>query len=322
MRITVSRSLGIPLVTQIRDQIVAAIAMGDLAVGDRLPTIRQLAQFLDINRNTVAQVYRLLEQDGYVATRGGGGTRVADDAATADAVRARALRQRVQDVLRDAEEHGFSSREFAEAAYYEAAQREVPRPVRVLVVDEYAGEMEFLLSTIASTLPGSTVRGVLLHELEVAAAEGRTADVANADFALVPFYCLERAAALLSEADLPVLAAGVGPSLASLRRISEIGDDDRVAIVCTEPTGPESMERSLQRAGVSFSTVRHGYVGQDDLSAIIAECDVLVASQGSAQLVRALVGRKPVIMYSTLVSDESLATIRSFASYVDRDRGR
>lgn len=322
MKITVSRTLAIPLTAQIRDQIVAAIAMGDLAPGDRLPAIRQLAEFLDINRNTVAQVYRLLEQGGYVQTRGGGGTRVADNSATADAVRARALRERVQGALRDAEDHGFSSQEFAEVAYYEAAQRDTTRPVRVLVVDEYAGEVEFLCSSIQSTLPGSTVHAVLLDELERAAADGRVADVANADFALVPFYCLERATALLSGADLPVLAAGIGPSLASLRRLGEIGTDDRVGIVCTEATGPDSMERSLQRAGVNLSAVRHAHVGQDDLADILADCDVIVASQGSAKRVRDLAGATSVIMYSTLLSDETLATVRSFASYVGRDRNR
>lgn len=322
MRITVSRSLGIPLATQIRDQIVAAIATGDLAPGDRLPTIRQLAEFLDLNRNTVAQVYRLLEQGGYVRTRRGGGTRVADNAATADAVRIGALRQRVQTALRDAEDHGFTSKEFAELAYYEAAQTQGAPPVRILVVDEYAGEVEFLCSTIGSTLPDSTVRGLLLHDLELAAAEGNIAEVANADFALVPFYSLERATGLLSEANLPVLAAGVGPSLASLRRISKIRAEDKVAIVCTEPTGPECMERSLRRAGIKFSAVRHGHIGEDDLSAVISECDVIIASHGSARVIQELAASTPVLMYSTLVSDESLATIRSFASYLGRDQTR
>lgn len=322
MRITVSRSLGIPLAAQIRDQIVAAIAMGDLSPGDRLPTIRQLAEFLDINRNTVAHVYRLLEQGGYVITRGGGGTRVADNSATADAVRARALRRIVQDALRDAESHGFGSREFAELAYYEASLRGTPRPVRVLVVDEYAGEVAFLCTTIESMLPGSSVQGVLLDELALATAEGRLADLALADFALVPFYSLERATALLSEVSLPILAAGVGPSLALLRRLGDLHANDRVAFVCTESTGPESMERSLQRAGVNFSAARHAHVGQDNVSAIISDCDVIVASQGSAKFVAKIANDKPVIMYSTLLTNESLATIRSFASYVDRGQSR
>ena len=76
---SVSRTLGVPLVTQIRDQILSAISVGDLRHGERLPTVRQLAGFLGINRNTVAQAYRLLENDGHIITRAGGGTTVAGD---------------------------------------------------------------------------------------------------------------------------------------------------------------------------------------------------------------------------------------------------
>jgi len=53
VHITVSRKIGVPLVTQIKDQVLSAISVGDLRPGDRLPTVRQLAEFLGINRNTV-----------------------------------------------------------------------------------------------------------------------------------------------------------------------------------------------------------------------------------------------------------------------------
>src|SRR5436305_1341597 len=63
-----------PLDAQLERSIRAAIATKRLRVGDRLPTVRQLAVDLRINANTVAKVYGELERAGVLETRRGVGT--------------------------------------------------------------------------------------------------------------------------------------------------------------------------------------------------------------------------------------------------------
>jgi GntR family transcriptional regulator len=63
-----------PLYYQLERSIRFAIATGKLGVGDKLPTVRQLAVDLRINANTVAKVYTELERSGVVETRRGVGT--------------------------------------------------------------------------------------------------------------------------------------------------------------------------------------------------------------------------------------------------------
>jgi GntR family transcriptional regulator len=65
---------GVPIYRQIMDQVVGAIATGALAVGDQLPTVRQLAVDLAINPNTVIRAYRELELQGALETQQGTGT--------------------------------------------------------------------------------------------------------------------------------------------------------------------------------------------------------------------------------------------------------
>jgi DNA-binding transcriptional regulator YhcF (GntR family) len=62
---------------QIVGQVQEAVATGRLAPGERLPTVRYLADELDIAPGTVARAYAELERLGVVVTEGARGTRVA-----------------------------------------------------------------------------------------------------------------------------------------------------------------------------------------------------------------------------------------------------
>lgn len=66
--------------TQLIDQIKGAVKGGDLEPGDALPSIRQLANDLDLNNKTVAKAFRLLERDNVIQTKGYRGTFVHPDA--------------------------------------------------------------------------------------------------------------------------------------------------------------------------------------------------------------------------------------------------
>ena len=59
-------SSDVPIYQQIRNQIVLGIADGRLAPGERLPTIRALAEESGINKMTVSKAYQLLKQEGYI----------------------------------------------------------------------------------------------------------------------------------------------------------------------------------------------------------------------------------------------------------------
>ncbi|GII05344.1 GntR family transcriptional regulator [Planobispora takensis] len=63
-----------PPYEQLRTQIAALIRTGGLAVGTRLPSIRQLARDLGLAAGTVARAYRELEAEGYLRGRAGQGT--------------------------------------------------------------------------------------------------------------------------------------------------------------------------------------------------------------------------------------------------------
>ena len=77
MIIEVDSGAAVPPYEQVRQQVTALVLGGTLAKGDRLPSIRQLANDLGLAGGTVARAYRELEADGVVSTNGRHGTVVA-----------------------------------------------------------------------------------------------------------------------------------------------------------------------------------------------------------------------------------------------------
>jgi GntR family transcriptional regulator len=66
----------VPLYEQIATRVRMAVAAGEYAAGDALPSVRQLAAKLRVNPATVVQAYRDLEREGFVEMRQGAGTYV------------------------------------------------------------------------------------------------------------------------------------------------------------------------------------------------------------------------------------------------------
>ncbi len=73
-------ALPTPLYLQLVEGIRRLVAIGALKPGDRLPTVRELAVQLRLNRNTAARAIQELEARGVVRTRVGQGTFVAEEA--------------------------------------------------------------------------------------------------------------------------------------------------------------------------------------------------------------------------------------------------
>lgn len=78
MIIRIDASDALPVYEQIRQQMTRLVASGQLHVGERLPTIRQLASDLGIARGTVERAYDQLATDGVVVQNGRAGTIVND----------------------------------------------------------------------------------------------------------------------------------------------------------------------------------------------------------------------------------------------------
>lgn len=85
---TVDPRSGVPIYLQIVEQVKRSVALGVLAPGEQLPTVKQLATDLVVNPNTIARAYRELERDEVIETMPGRGSFVAGNGTVTGAKRA------------------------------------------------------------------------------------------------------------------------------------------------------------------------------------------------------------------------------------------
>jgi GntR family transcriptional regulator len=78
LQLQITTGSATPIYRQIIDQICQAIALGALAPGDQVPSVRALAEQLLINPNTVARTYNDLIRDGILEPQKGRGMFVAN----------------------------------------------------------------------------------------------------------------------------------------------------------------------------------------------------------------------------------------------------
>jgi GntR family transcriptional regulator len=101
----------LPVGLQLTLRVRALIATGRLPAGERLPSVRRLAEWAGVNLNTVRGVYAGLEATGLVVSQQGRGTFVAADVSAAPE-----LEEIAAEAIRKAQVAGLGARELAEVA--------------------------------------------------------------------------------------------------------------------------------------------------------------------------------------------------------------
>ena len=101
----------VPVFRQIRNQIVMGISDGRLQPGEKLPTVRALAEEIGINSMTVNKAYQLLKQEGYIVTDRRNGVRVKESFAQSKGLTAEA-EQDLARLISEAKVKGMSREEF------------------------------------------------------------------------------------------------------------------------------------------------------------------------------------------------------------------
>ncbi len=116
LNLHISTGISVPIYRQIIDQICRAVAGGALVPEDQLPSVRELAQRLVVNPNTVARAYSELVREGVAESRQGRGVFITRRRQVySKAERARRLEQALDGFVNEAVFLDFSADELRDA---------------------------------------------------------------------------------------------------------------------------------------------------------------------------------------------------------------
>ena len=272
--VDVERDSDVPISTQIYWQLAYQIDSGRLLPGARLAPVREMGAALRVNPNTIRAVYRRLADAGYVTSRHGAGTHVADRPPQRRG--AEALAGIVAEMLRRAAQAGFGADEVAAAAFAAASERKRPGPkVQVLFAEctnaDAGYDAQRLVETFGELID---VEGTLLDDLP------DRLERFHYDLVATSTFHADEAQALV-HGRVPVVAMLVGPGYLELvHEIAALPAGSRVGLVCASERGAENMSETLALSGTTGIELLPATMDDErDLDLIDRTADVILLSR-------------------------------------------
>ena len=269
----VERGSDVPISTQIFWQIAYQIDSGRLLPGARLAPVRELGAALRVNPNTIRAVYRRLADAGYVTSRHGAGTHVAERPPQRRGTEA--LAGIVAEMLRRAAHAGFTADELAAATFAAATDRKRPGPlVRVLFAECTNADAGYDAERLVDAFPGIEAEGALLDDLPDRLERFHYDIVAT-----TTFHADE--AQVLVAGRVPVVAMLVGPGYLELvHEVAELPNGSRVGLVCASERGADNIQETLAIAGNRGVEILSALIARpEDLDVIDETADLILMSR-------------------------------------------
>ena len=295
MDLRVDSKSQVPVHVQLEEQIKHLILTGGFSVGGKLPSIRALAGYLRVNRNTVARVISDLEREGYVESRRGSGVYVTQPPMVAEDLKRQEVLERVMDL---AAARDVPVEELAYALLARAGARMAER-VQLLFVECNEPELHLYKAELEEQLP-VTVEAVLLEDLEDRISEGE----APWRMAVTTFYHVHEVESLMQTRGLETFALLTEATLDGLRRLAELPEGTPVGVVGNSRTCTENLLRSLEGAGLDHLDLFQIQEDDEESESQIKRAEVVVCSSVSARRLPKLGPQKGV---EIIVQDRTLS---------------
>ena len=244
----------VPVHVQLKEQIKHLILTGTFEVGSRLPSIRALAGYLRVNRNTVARVISDLEREGFVESRRGSGVYVVEPPVDEEGLKRQEVLERVMDL---ASAQGVPVEELGYALLARAGvkpQEKVP----ILFVECTSPELDQFSAELEEQLPVEVER-LLLEDLPARISD----ETPPWRLAVTTFFHVHEVQDLMEPLGIETIALLAEANLKSLQRLMELPAGTPVAVVGWGQTCMENLSRSIEGAGLDHLNLTQLYVNED-----------------------------------------------------------
>jgi GntR family transcriptional regulator len=282
MDLQINSKSHVPVHVQLEGQIKHLILAGRFEVGSRLPSIRALAGYLRVNRNTVARVISDLEREGYVESRRGSGVYVVTPPLDEEEAKRHEVLERVMDL---AAAQGIP---FEELGYALLARGGVKPQEKtpVLFVECTEAELVQFSEELEEQLPVEVER-VLVEDL---AERVSGEEELPWRMAVTTFFHVHEVQEIVEPLGIEVVALLAEANIESLRRLTDLPSGTPVGVVGWGQTCMENLSRSIEGAGLEHLRFVQVYVDEqtDEVLETLERVDVVVCASITARKLREL----------------------------------
>ena len=282
MDLRINSKSHVPVHVQLEGQIKHLILTGGFEVGSRLPSIRAMAGFLRVNRNTVARVFSDLERGGYVESRRGSGVYVVEPPIDVEDIKRQEVLERVMDL---AAAQGVPVEDLA----YELLARSGAEPqdkLPVLFVECTRAELDQFSSELEEQLPVE-VEKVLVEDLA-----DRVSDAEDLPWrlAVTTFFHIHEVQEIVEPRGIEAVALLAEATLESLQRLTELPSGTPVGVMGWGRTCMENFSSSIEGAGLDHLDFLQVYVDQrpEEVLDALGRVEAVVCASVTARRLREL----------------------------------
>jgi GntR family transcriptional regulator len=283
MDLQINQKSHVPVHVQLEEQIKHLILTGRFEVGSRLPSIRAMAGFLRVNRNTVARVISDLEREGYVESRRGSGVYVIEPPVEAEDLKRQEVLERVLDL---AAAQGVPVEELGYALLARAGAKPQEK-TRILFVECTQAELDRFSAELEEQLPVE-VEKVLVEDL---AEKISGEEELPWQMAVTTFFHVHEVQDLMEPHGIETVALLAEANLESLQRLTELPAGTPVGVVGWGRTCMENLSRSMEGAGLDHLNFVQLFVDEESAKEIwdtLDDVEAVVCATITAQRLREL----------------------------------
>lgn len=314
MKFRINKSSEIAIFLQLKEQIKYYILSGRLQPGTRLPTPKELAAYLQINRNTVIASYKELEKENLLVTKQGQGTYISEKILPIlDEKKRYELVAVARKALEKTLDLGFSPQDLYTVVFSQAVlgiDNNSKEELKALMVECNIPDLQYFQQVLQKELE-IKVEGCLLSDLPDKINDEL---VIGVDFVVTTFFHIEDVRAILEPLGKDVLAIMAVPHLQTFIRIGQLKAGTRIGLVCATERGSFSMRRALEAAGLQHIHFENaGLDEKNKLEEMLKRVDWVVASRVAFDVVNAMVPPNVGIMrYYTILDQAGLQMIKQY----------
>jgi DNA-binding transcriptional regulator YhcF (GntR family) len=311
--ITIDTHAPFPIATQLSGQIKLLIGTQYLNPGDSLPTVIQLAEYLNINHNTIALVYSELIETGYLIAKRGRGTFVAESELVQKSISRDSLYQLLEQAFLIATQMELSPFDFGLTAYTVAVssnERKQVVPLKLAFVESLQSEADLYFHSVQTEI-SNPVSLLYLEDLQtrqaVALRELHTCDlvITNAQYA----WNVTQMTASKQE----VIGVNFEPDLPIITHISTLNRGSKILVIGQKLGEGKNMKQMLEKCGSSHLNLQS--LGLESVQSdfhLLNNFDLICASQSAYDYMREVSPQpEKVVSFKFIINRASASVLKT-----------